>query len=133
MTNAKVTEFVKDLRDMADWFEKYGEDLPPFIFEPEINLQSYVSLKEDLVTALSALKGGTTPNNPVVKEQTNFAYELHRKFGKTVKFVVWASRDTVCERVQVGTKVEPVTQYVETGETKEVPVYEWNCTESLLK
>lgn len=133
MTTENVTQFVKELRSMADWFETNGEDLPSFIFDLNVRLESWVSEKADMITAAKVLPRGSNPGNPMTKNQTDFSYELTRKFGEFVQYRVWTSRDNVCERVQIGTKEEPVKTYVETGETKEVPVYEWNCTDSLLK
>lgn len=133
MEREKIDEFVSSLREMADWFDKHGEDLPEFIFDPEVKIESYVSLKDEMVVAAKALKHGTTLNNPVTKDQSTFSYELHRSFGTKAKFVVWTSRENVCTRVQTGTKSEPVKKVVETGEMQEVPIYEWECNDSLLK
>jgi len=132
METDDVKKLVGSLRELADFFENNGEDLPQFVFDPQVKLASYVTLKEDMVTGLKVMSRGTTFNNPVVKNQTDFAYELTRKFGEAGEFQIWTNRDTVCERVQTGVKTEPVREYVETGETKEVPVYEWHCNDSLL-
>jgi hypothetical protein len=125
---------VNGLRRLADFFELNGSELPEFILDPSVDLQCYVTQKEEMVTAARIMARGSSINNPLKKEQTTFAYELNRSFGKNVRLQVWTSRETVCERVQVGTELKPVTKVetVETGEMTEVPVYEWNCTDSLL-
>lgn len=68
------------------------------------------------------------------KEVDEHSFNLVKQFGEKVTFTIYASRDAVCERVQVGTKTETVKDYdAVTVPTKEVeiPVYEYHCPPSL--
>ena len=39
---------------------------------------------------------------------------------------------TVCQRVQTGTELRPVTKTIETGEYEEVPIYDTVCPDTIL-
>jgi len=121
-------EFANELYLLADYIAMNADNLPkPYFGSPRIDCQVYVDGKDELDQAKKAMTPGTSPNNPLVKFANNFSSEVKRKFGKNVEFGFWADRTKVCERVQVGVKLEPVVKHVETEEMKEVPIYEWKC------
>lgn len=126
MKYAEVEKHVKSLREFADWLEKHGLDLPKFDYDLQIKVSGLSYDKDAMVQAAKVMSKGATINNPLEKNMTTSYYELVRKFG-SINFEIWSSRDTVCERKQVGTKIQPKREYVDTGTTEEVPVYEYDC------
>ena len=60
----------------------------------------------------------------------DFAW-VRRSFGPHVELEISTTRNAICERVQVGTKVVPETVLPARPETvipaREVPLYEWRC------
>lgn len=48
-----------------------------------------------------------------------------KSLGAAIRVSFEVSRSQVCERIQVGTKIEPATP------EREVPVYEWRCNEPM--
>jgi hypothetical protein len=131
MHTTKMEDLVSSLRVLADFFEKNAEDLPDGLLDPNFKLSIYLAGKDELLQAKKVMTKGTTISSPLKKNQNSFSYDLTRQFGKYGELEMWTGRDAVCEKVQVGTKTEAVVKTVETGETKEVPIYEWKCDESL--
>ena len=122
----RYREFANELRDMAEMFESQADNLPMAMLGVQARIAVYLSSKDDLDKAKKALTSGTSINNPLEKNQTDWASELNRKFGES-EVQYWVSRDTVCERVQVGTERVPVVKKIETGEYEDKPIYEWKC------
>jgi hypothetical protein len=110
-------EFIKGLRDIADFFEdrpelpipNYGESF--YIWE-----KSLVNARERAIQMA-----------PAEKIYLESYFNLQRRFGPHKVVVSWA-RDAICERVQVGTKHVPAY----TVEAHEEPVYEWDCGQPIL-
>lgn len=60
-------------------------------------------------------------------------YGIARVFAGGVTYAVMASRESVCERVKIGTrKVERVKYSEAPTETVEEEVFEWRCPDTLL-
>jgi hypothetical protein len=123
------TQLAKDMRAMADFIESKADTLPaPFFEGTKVSLDFWQRDKEGIVQAARSF-------GKADKNYTDFSFELVKKFGSGLsELKYWSSRSVVCERVQTGTKVEPVkvTTVHETGEMKETPIYEWKCDEPLL-
>jgi hypothetical protein len=120
------TQLAKDMRAMADFIESKADTLPaPFFEGTQVTLDFWQRDKEGIVKAARSF-------GKADKNYTDFSFEIIKKFGDLAELKYWSSRAEVCERVQVGTKLEPVKEYVETGEVKERPIYEWKCDEPLL-
>jgi len=121
-------KFAKELHELADYIQRNADKFPkPYFGSPRVDCQIYVAGKPELDQAKKAMTPGTSPSNPLTKSATDFSSEIKRKFGDEIEFGFWASRSDVCERVQVGVKLEPVVKRVETDEMREVPIYEWKC------
>ena len=121
-TSAK---YANGLRLLADWVEAHpGIDLPS-------NEWSVYSLnsKEEAAKCLLALK-------PCNKEYREDMFYISRFFGP-IKLRYVFSRNSVCTRKVVGTKVVP--ERIEPAKEEEiipeheVEVYEWECNESLIE
>lgn len=120
------TQLVKDMRAMADFIASKADTLPPPYFDgTKVTLDFWQLDKEGIVKAARSF-------GKADKNYTDFSFEIVKKFGDFAELKYWSSRSVVCEKVQTGTKVEPVKEYVETGEMKETPIYEWKCDEPLL-
>ena len=136
----KHAEFVKGLRNAADFFEAH----------PELGLPyegyCYSSLQFGYFGAFGGIDDGPEFQSPdgalffakhvggrVDKDGTDNDFTLT---AKRDGFVVkgYFQRDAVCARVQVGTKNEPehiIPAQPATEEkivpAREVPIYEWRC------
>jgi len=66
---------------------------------------------------------------PCEKNYAGSSFELTRKFGKRLTFSVSTTRDAICEKKVVGTKIVPA-RMVEERVEEEV---EWVCNDSLLR
>ena len=128
MTHA---EFVQGLRNAADFFETREEMGVPFspldfCFAGEVNGKS-VDSKEGLAE-FARIVGGH-----IEKKVDNIFYTLvAEREGFRVRALAY--RGLVCERIQVGTKIEPehILPTVPAQEQQivpehEVPIYEYRC------
>lgn len=67
---------------------------------------------------------------PCRKVVTDQSFSLVKDFGGGVTIRVWAPRENVCTRKQVGTKKQDkIWKEVDIpeDEQQEIPVYEWSC------
>ena len=124
------TEFVKALRNAADFFEArpelgvpYEADHLSFGFYGAVDGISLDSTRG--LAAFVRIVGGK-----IEKEEDDSFYKLNaHKQGFSVRAVAY--RSAVCEKVKVGTKVEPEHVIPAQEETivpeREFPVYEWRC------
>lgn len=135
----EVEARVLSLREFADFLEAHGEVLPDFYISTvwcnatQYGEQSDIddvdrydpapnATKRKMAECARALK-------PVEKVFSGDVFELHKEFGEYLDLVVYANRDIVCEKRQVGEKiVEAVPERVIAAipEHKE-PVYEYDC------
>jgi hypothetical protein len=115
MTNE---ELVKGLREVADFYEA----------RPELELPSDVRLQVFGAYAKEALQKVLRQVGGCEKDYSGGLLYVRKSFGK-VQLEFIASRDRVCERVAVGTKIEPATkEYVIAAQPeREVEVVEWRC------
>lgn len=121
-----TADFVKGLRELADWYEANQN-----IDTPNRELTVYsLNTKAEATACLAALK-------PCKKEYKGDNFYLSREFGSiTLKFMFY--RDAVCIRRVVGTR-QVGTRVIPSRFTPEeiIPAYEediveWDCGESLL-
>lgn len=109
-----------DLRAMADWLEAHSEVQIPSI---DVTVWSFGGRTfQQAVAALGAFD----------KEYTDSFVRAVVRFG-ALRLVFSDWRETVCQKVQTGTRhVDARTIVTEEPEHDE-PVYEWRCPESWLK
>lgn len=121
--------FVAALRAAADFFEATPElDVP---YGAYLGLSFYGS------DAKSRLAHAARNMGNVTKDVDTWDFIVTRDFGAGVKLHARASRELVCEKVEIGT--QPVERQVPKGEVEyetvvvDEPVYEYVCPESLLR
>jgi hypothetical protein len=120
-------EFVQNLRDVADFLEAHPE-----IGTPETSTIWFhcwhqgKNAKQELAK-IASIPGGWDKD---VEEGVMASYRLNRDFGP-LRISVSAWRSDVCEKFQVGTKVEPEhvipAQEEQIVPERVVPVFEWKC------
>jgi hypothetical protein len=112
-------EFVKSLLEMA-WFYEGHPDMP--LPSQQTFYVWGANIKEVPKVALQMA--------PCSKEYTDSFFNMTKKFGERIILQYTLARDSVCKRVQVGTRLVP-EQVIPAYEQ---PVYEWDCGEkSVLK
>jgi hypothetical protein len=125
------------LRAMADWLESTPLDLP---MSTEVSCPVYSGQIADprgiLHTIDSQIGMALVANaaGSVDKEVTQYHFKLKKSFGAGV-YTEWvAYRETVCERVVLGTKYVPAEpeKVIAAQPAREEDVIEWKCP-SLLK
>lgn len=122
-------EFVQALRDAADFFEARPELNAP---TNELKFLYYGAAIGDIsIDSIEGLAGFTRAIGGRIDKTADSDYFRLRADRGTFSVSAIAYRDQVCERVQVGTKVEPghvvpaqAEQYIA---AREVPVYEYRC------
>lgn len=132
------SDFVQALRDAADFFKARPELGTPTTARLEYgfyghfgpNLDTTVDSKDGLAK-FAHIVGGE-----LKKDADDRYYRLIADRGNfSVKAVAY--RNDVCERVQVGTKIEPEhvipAQEEQIVPEREVPVYEWHCPSLLAE
>jgi hypothetical protein len=122
-------ELVAGLRELADFIEEKGLQLP----ELTVEVRSYVSDYEPKNYTISTgygkqvMRKAAIAMKPVEKIHDSYSFRLKRTFGSIV-MQVSTSREAVCRKVSV-TKVEMPEQVIP-AYVREVP--EWVCTDPLL-
>jgi hypothetical protein len=109
-------EFVSALRAAADFFEANPQVPTPNYVAATVYADNLYQVRK--ATHLTGSWGKTYSGNAYV----NYS----KKFGSTengFQLDISLARDTVCKRVQVGTK------HVESVEAHDEPVFEWKCDE----
>jgi hypothetical protein len=133
VSNARQ-EYIEGLRKLADLLDA-TPDLPtPYMTNTGPRWSSYFDASE--VARLASLVPGTMrKNDPNADGYNAEYYELTSdvKFGP-FRLVVTSYRDTVCEKVQTGTKtVEHPRVKAAPARVEEVPVFEYVCSPLLAK
>lgn len=129
LTNAQIV--AKRYRAMANWLEQHP-DVPVYGWET-CNLQVFAgSVKEDDETEKQLMARAARAMGKGRKEYSDDWFDIHADMPDGCEYTVSASRENTCVRKQVGTKTvtvpgRPAQEAVEET-TKEVPVYEWDCT-----
>lgn len=122
MEDKERKKVLKDFRKLLRWFEEHkGVKLPVSFTDVSI----YPTGKEEFIKIAKQL-------GEFKKETTESFYHLKKQFG-SVCLTVSEWRTEVCTRKQIGTKT--VKKEVPIGyrtEEQEVPVYEWECPETIL-
>lgn len=131
---SQQTEWLTGLREMADFMEA-NPDLIPSWSTFMVNL-----FQEDDETSAQFLARMARRLGTASKEATEPYFYLVRRFGPH-DIRATAARDKVCERVQVG--IRTVTEEVPDPAhvidvptitvTREEPVYDWICPDSILR
>lgn len=124
--NQEQKDLIQSLRDMADWLEGREFDLSSGV--------GFGNVEVYLFTNGSTFLSNVRRMGGFVREFNDYAAQAIRKFGNA-RFVVHTSRETVCEKIEVGVKVIPAQaeRIIPAQAEKIVPVYEYRCPESLLR
>ena len=124
------------MRELLALVEEHGLAFPDVFvwsFSPKIDATWQCGDRETFRAVTKAL--GSTVDNPWRKLTNGGNYRLQRDYSTNLAIEIKATWGT-CEQVQVGTKVEERDEIVRPAETKrvveEVPVFEWQCPDSVL-
>jgi hypothetical protein len=122
MTNQ---EAAKSLREMADFIEAH--ELGKIDPNTRIWFWNWDTSREGMAR-IAAIPGGWD------KGGTDSAFMLERKFGPFV-LTIASHRETVCERVVVGTKHIPATEetVIPARPARTEEMVEWRCTSLLAE
>jgi hypothetical protein len=132
MTSA---EFVQGLRDAANFFETHSELGPPhedlhFHFYSRVG-PFYADSKEGLAFFAKSVGGHLD------KTGSNENFFRMKSDRGTFSVSIVSTRNSVCERIKVGTKIEPAHVVPAQEETfvpeREVPIYEYRCPSILAR
>lgn len=142
MTNA---EFVAGLRELADFFEARPELAPPYGID---NLNYYGYVDEDCQHTVDSKTGVAffvkTVGGKITKSADSSFFRMSRKVGP-FSIVAISNRESICERVKVGERIEPERiipaqpeQHIPAKEEEFIPsskvdVYEWRCPSILAE
>lgn len=121
MTTA--SEFANDLRGLADLYDRQ----PNLRVPANASLHIFVFDKAEMAEQASALGRG--------EKSTDTAFvNLTRRFGSSLKIIIAASHEDVCEKKVVGTRTVTRPVVVDTGKTTTVEeeIVEWICPDSFL-
>jgi hypothetical protein len=123
----RASEWVAGLRLLADFIEVHPALAPDFPLDENV----YTHTTEEFEHALRELMSG----GKVDKEHSGAALRVGRLFGPH-RLAVYANREQVCERRQVGVRTveKPDPEAVKHIKviTVEEPVYEWDCKPILI-
>jgi len=114
-------EFVKGLRDLADWYEARPELPAPVMTNFYVFVYNANEFKR-----LARIAGSGR------KVQNSGYLGLERSFGP-IEWKLNVAQERVCERVQTGTKDIPAKPAEPAKPSRTEPVYEWRCPESILR
>lgn len=125
-------ELVSGLRDLADFIEEKGLDLP--IKLPRLNLVNYIEDSWDKSynavpgSAREKMRRAAIACGKAEKKWDRYSLELIKEFGEHVKLTFRTNREQVCEKKVVGFKDIP-EQVIE---ARREEIVEWECRDSLL-
>ena len=138
---ADRTEMIKGLRALADTLENTTDEKLPIPYAVALSVNVAVSeygkdpetgeygriydtpaTLEKLRKAKSAFPGLKK------KEMNDWAYSITKEFSSNVRFVVQATRESVCKRVVTETVHHPAKLVTAWDEEK----YEWVCSDAIL-
>lgn len=130
----EIEKVVTSLRSFASFLEERGEGLPHFylpgffVHVSEYHEDEHGNWVVDHEKTKEVMAQCARAMKPCEKEYVGDDLELVRQFGE-VRFTVYSSRDAVCERKQVGTKIIPAKEarIVPAEPEREEPVYEYDC------
>jgi hypothetical protein len=152
MKYSEAQDVAAGLREFADWVEQHGVAIPHFYFSTVwVNNNQYDPVEyrtndegryekvpgtgemNEAVTKAAMAKAAKAMK-PCEKVFQSTDLELTRTFGGMITLKVYAKRDIVCERVQVGEKLVPAREpRIIEGEPEHTePVYEYICDTALL-
>jgi len=116
-------ELIDGLRAMADWLEDHPQDP-----NGSVTLNLFPNDRDALLKAIQGV-------GRVEKQAIDKWYYLRKRFSSHVTIEWNQSRESVCERVVVGTKTiaaEP-EKIIPAKPERVEEVVEWRCPESILR
>ena len=134
MTYEDIERMATALRALADFIEDRGEQLPDF-YIPNIWIDGKVWERDengeynpDHEKTLENMRRIAREMKPCEKEFSGEDFQLRKDFGPFA-LTVYANRDIVCEKKQVGTVTIPARpeRVIEAVPEHEEPVYEYDC------
>src|SRR5665213_2472267 len=122
-----MSEFVKGLRDAADFFESHLALGPPYEAIGAVKFNYYGSVAGVSIDSIGGLNAfATIVGGRIDKSSDDSYYRLTADRGSFV-VTATATRSAVCERVMVGTKIEPAhvipAQEEQTVPERQVEIY----------
>lgn len=129
MKYAQRDELVSSLRELADFIEDKGLELP----ELDVRIQGIVykwspsSFESDDDRPRRVMRQAAKALGHAQKNHGSYYFDLTRKFG-CIKLEISTPRENICEKVVVGKKVIPAYSSPE----KIVDEIEWVCGDPLL-
>jgi hypothetical protein len=124
-------ELVVSLRELADFIEEKGLELPSMSITASGWISSWSNNYRDRnhdiekeLTRRAAIALGDSK-----KEYSSSTFQLRKQFG-AVNLVVNTSRESICKKVVTGKKEVP--KYEQVG-TEEIDDVTWVCSDSILR
>ena len=130
MKYAQRDELVTGLRDLADFMESNGLELPELHVSISAGIRSYhpgtfVTRTNEQKKAL--MRRAAKAMSPCKKVHEGRSFYLKRKFGP-INLSIITDREVVCQKIVVGTREVP--EYIAPAHTEEIA--EWVCSDPLL-
>ena len=117
-----------DIKDVGHF---YATDGITFWVHENFSIQDDTDRRTDVAHRFALIAKSLAFCGTVEKNKSDMlGMYLELPFNDRVAIRVYAS--TLCERIQTGTELRPVTKTIETGEYEEVPTYETRCPDSIL-
>src|SRR5215831_2315691 len=128
-------ELVDGLRELADFIEKKGLELPFTYYSTPVSIvQRFYADDNDSDGKVKQILAKAARTMGKAEKRIQFSdYEVIKKFGRLVELRFETSRENVCVRRVVGTKEIPKRVFVDIpGETVTEEIVEWDCPPALL-
>ena len=126
-----MSEFVQGLRDAADFFESHLALGIPYEGLGPVTYHYYGTVAGVSVDSINGLHTFVSLIGGHIDKSSDKYYYRLTSDQKSFKVVATAARNAVCERVVVGTKVEPAHIIPAQPEThvpeRVVEIYEYHC------
>lgn len=126
MKFSEAHNLASNLRNLADFVEEHGVELPGDMYqmEPKVKINVWCRGKEQMAKAAKVLaKVG------MVKKDFNSSYAtITTNFGNHASIEFTSMREAVCTRKVVGTEEVPLKAFVTVpGKTETREIVEWEC------
>lgn len=130
MKYAERDKLVADLESLTEYLKTPAAlELP----KPQVRIDDwvYIDTNNDDHTQMTRIARALAHRGICEKTTTSSSFTLSRKFGD-IKLEYWTSRESICTKKVVGTKLVPERIYQETGNMIEEDIVEWECPPALL-
>jgi hypothetical protein len=126
----KVREFISGLRELAAMYESHPELAVPD--GKTFNLFCFAHSDRERAEAKERVREVARAFGSAAKSYDDGYFNLKKQFSGGIVLEITTNRDAVCERVVVGTKIEPAREIpAQSIPEHEVEVVEWRCASIL--